>query len=477
MKTDEDYIFQSDSLVTSASTGLNSSYVVDYLNVTTEPVINSGCYKVVVSDDFKSRVTLDITNITYSVIAKNYDTSEEIESKDFTFYLPSPGKYEIFLKAEDSNRKSYKSGWRYLKINGTGSNQEHYLNFTKDLTAPSLNLSNDETFYSTSPAYWYTDYYSAIVADNGTAGLVTDSYGNVLLDYYFIPNSNSTFSVLVWVNGSDRRYLYLHNTYTLEELETQYSDLKKTIAIASDAKSLQIPFDGLPEGLYTICIVAKDNNGNSTVKCRTAFNKRLRQTLVLSQLYSNTYSYFFRANKKFEVKWLESGAWTKKGSYANYEGQDPQVEFNKSSLGNWWIKIEKKGCYDEDSDVCSVADSGFYDVTYLNLGYYKQLWEDGAAVMDVSSKNIIPGMNGMQVLCTSPTLAHTMYCSRKLSDGTSAEDIATWENMAMETGIVEKSSNFTYGNDKYDVIPTGYYYTTIVHFADGTTLMTEVKQK
>lgn len=479
--TTEDWRVSGSYLRNTATSGLSSNYVIDYLKVTTEPVVNSGCYKVVVDDEFISRIqsenNVDTTGITYSIIAIN-TSGEKIESKDLTFYLPSPGKYELFLKAENSNRQSVTtSSYRYLKINGTGSNQEHYLNFTKDLTAPSLNLSSDENYYSTSPAFWYTDYYSAIVADNGTAGLVTDSYGNVLLDYYFIPNSNSTFSVLVWVSGSDRRYMYLHNTYTLEELETQYSDLKKTIAIASDAKSLQIPFDGLPEGLYTICIVAKDNNGNSTVKCRTAFNKRLRQTLVLSQLYSNTYSYFFRANKKFEVKWLESGAWTKKGSYANYEGQDPQVEFNKSSLGNWWIKIEKKGCYDEDSDVCSVADSGFYDVTYLNLGYYKQLWEDGAAVMDVSSKNIIPGMNGMQVLCTSPTLAHTMYCSRKLSDGTSAEDIATWENMAMETGIVEKSSNFTYGNDNYSNIPSGYYYTTIVHFADGTTLMTEVKQK
>ena len=468
--TTEDWRVSTSSLKNTTTSGLNSSYVVDYLNVTTEPVINSGCYKVVVSDDFKSRVTLDTTNITYSVIAKNYDTNEKIESKDFTFYLPSPGKYDIYLKAEDSNRKSYESSWRYLKINGTGSNEERYLNFTKDLTAPSLKLSNDENYNSTSPAFWYTDYYSAIVSDNGTAGLKTDTSGKVLLDYYFIPNSNSTLSVLA--SEQYNRYLYLHNTYTLEELETQYSDLKKTIAIAPDATSIQIPFDGLPEGLYTICIVAKDNNGNYTVKCRTAFNKRLHETLVLSQLYSNTYSYFFRANKKFEVKWLANGVWTKKGSYANYEGQDPQVEFNKGSLGNWWIKID---AYFENG--CSVADSGFYDVTYLNLGYYKQLWEEGAAVMDVSSKNIIPGMNGMQVLCSSPTLVHTMYCSRKLSDGTSAEDIATWENMAMETGIVEKSSNFTYGNDKYDVIPTGYYYTTIVHFADGTTLMTEVKQK
>lgn len=472
--TTEDWRVSRSSLKNTATSGLGEAYIIDFLNVTTEPVVNSGCYKVVVDDEFISRIqsehNVDTTGITYSIIARN-SSGEKIESKDFTFFLPSPGKYDLLLKAENSNRQSITtSSYRYLKINGTGSDREQYLDFTEDLSAPSLNLSNDENYNSTSPAFWYTDYYSGIVADNGTAGLVTDSAGKVLLDYYFIPNSNSTLSVLA--SEVHNRYLYLHNTYTLEELETQYSDLKKTIAIASDATSLQIPFDGLPEGLYTICIVAKDNNGNYTVKCRTAFNKRLHETLILSQLYSNSYSYFFRANKRFEVKWLENGAWTKKGSYANYEGQDPQVEFNKSSLGNWWIKID--GYF---KNACSVAESGFYDTTYLNLGYYKQLWEEGAAVMDVSSKNIIPGMNGMQILCAAPTLAHTMYCSRKLSDGTRAEDIATWENMAMETGIVEKSSNFTYGNDKYDAIPSGYYYTTIVHFADGTTLMTDVKQK
>lgn len=477
MKSDEDYLIDSHSLVSGASTGLSSNYVIDFLKVTTEPVVNSGCYKVVVSDDFISRIqsehNVDTTGITYSIIARN-SSGEKIESKDFTFFLPSPGKYELFLKAENSNRQSVTtSSYRYLKINGTGSEREQYLTFTDDLTAPALNVGGDDSFYSYSPVYWYTSNFSVsdnALSGNNNAGLVTDSEGKVLLDYYFISNSNATLSVLA--SELHDRYMYLHNTYTLEELEGQYSDLKKTIAVASDATSLQIPFDGLAEGLYTICIVAKDNNGNYSIKSKAAFNKRLHETLVLSKLYSNTYSYFFRANKRFEVKWLESGAWTKTGSYANYEGYDPQVEFNKSSLGNWWIKIDayfKNGC--------SVAESGFYDTIYLNLGYYKQLWEEGASVMDVSSKNIIPGLNGMQVLCSSPTLVHTMYCSRKLSDGTSAEDIATWENMAMETGIVEKSSNFTYGNDNYDAIPSGYYYTTIVHFADGTTLMTEVKQK
>ena len=377
------------------------------------------------------------------------------------------------MKAEDSNRKSYKSSWRFLKINGTGSNQERYLEFTQDLTAPALNVGGDDSFYSYSPVYWYTSNFSVsdnALSGNNNAGLVTDSEGNVLLDYYFISNSNSTLSVLA--SELHDRYMYLHNTYTLEELEGQYSDLKKTIAIAPDATSLQIPFDGLPDGLYTICIVAKDNNGNYSIKSKAAFNKRLHAKLELSQLYSSDTSYWFRANKKFEVKWLVNGVWKKSGNYNFTTGYDPQVTFNRSGLGNWWIKID---AYFENG--CSVAESGFYDTTYLNLGYYKQLWEDGAAVMDVSSKNIIPGLNGMQVLCSSPTLAHTMYCSRKLSDGTSSEDIATWENMAMETGVVEQSSNFTYGNDNYKSIPSGYYYTTIVHFADGTTLMTEVKQK
>ena len=48
----------------------------------------------------------------------------------------------------------------------------------------------------------------------------------------------------------------------------------------------------------------------------------------------------------------------------------------------------------------------------------------------------------------------------------------------METGI-ETSDGimFTYTDNHLKGIPTGYYYTTIVHFADGTVLMGEVKQK
>ena len=34
-----------------------------------------------------------------------------------------------------------------------------------------------------------------------------------------------------------------------------------------------------------------------------------------------------------------------------------------------------------------------------------------------------------------------------------------------------------YGLDKLKYVPEGAYYTTIFHFADGTIVMTEIKQK
>lgn len=57
------------------------------------------------------------------------------------------------------------------------------------------------------------------------------------------------------------------------------------------------------------------------------------------------------------------------------------------------------------------------------------------------------------------------------------KDIGIWESKGIETGIVVKNSSFTYSNDYLTEIPAGNYYTTVVHFADGTKVMSEVKQK
>ncbi|WP_294428700.1 Ig-like domain-containing protein [uncultured Treponema sp.] len=107
-----------------------------------------------------------------------------------------------------------------------------------------------------------------------------------------------------------------------------------------------------------------------------------------------------------------------------------------------------------------------------------------------NNKNWIVGANGYQIFTDNPVFVHTMYCSRDFSSELYAERFGTatteqyireWEARAQETGIVTytgtTNTSFTYGSDNYKDIPDGYYYTTIAHFADGTTLMGEVKQK
>ena len=52
-----------------------------------------------------------------------------------------------------------------------------------------------------------------------------------------------------------------------------------------------------------------------------------------------------------------------------------------------------------------------------------------------------------------------------------------WLYGGIETGTGQKSKSFTYGNEYLAEIPEGKYYTTIIHFADGTTVMTGVNKK
>ena len=107
-----------------------------------------------------------------------------------------------------------------------------------------------------------------------------------------------------------------------------------------------------------------------------------------------------------------------------------------------------------------------------------------------NNKNWIVGANGYQIFTDNPVFVHTMYCSRDLSAAlyterygvvTTEQYVREWEARAQETGIVTytgtTNTSFTYGSDNLKEIPDGYYYTTIVHFADGTTLMGDVKQK
>ena len=177
----------------------------------------------------------------------------------------------------------------------------------------------------------------------------------------------------------------------------------------------------------------------------------------------------------------------------------PSYEYQ--DLVNRWARVT--GYYGfVDSD--SAIGKGYFYTDYVFMGR-----DDVCNV-----KNCMEGMNGIQVFFDNNVLVHTMYSEEKLTNSKYDKDAyLIWETKGLETGLDiypssriptinyndpmcnPSSPNYipgyqpeptinesafktrTYGLDNYSDIPDGYWYTTIFHFADGTIVMTDIKQK
>ena len=121
--------------------------------------------------------------------------------------------------------------------------------------------------------------------------------------------------------------------------------------------------------------------------------------------------------------------------------------------------------------------------------YYEYIYT-GENTSYCQTKNCIEGLNGYLVYSDKPVLVHTMFSKEKLTNSIYDDDACLiWENEGAETGLKvvnndEYDPNASgaviqgyYSNDNKKIIPKGYYYTTIFHFSDGTTIMSDIKQK
>ncbi len=99
---------------------------------------------------------------------------------------------------------------------------------------------------------------------------------------------------------------------------------------------------------------------------------------------------------------------------------------------------------------------------------------DECAVKDV---NVLS--NGVQIYCDEPALVHTIYSSENL--GNEMEKWLSFTYDHQEKGVTQiagsySTSPYYYAAPKAD-IPSGSYYVVIVHFADGTSMMSDVKRR
>lgn len=105
--------------------------------------------------------------------------------------------------------------------------------------------------------------------------------------------------------------------------------------------------------------------------------------------------------------------------------------------------------------------------------YYCPAFYDSNSSITCNLKGTYETSMGLAILADpgSPVLAHTFYCSTNL--GNNPEE---WLYYGMETGVRSEKGGFTYTSGDLQYVPDGMYYATVVHYADGSMCMTDVKK-
>ena len=500
------------------TTAGDSSYIKDYIQVNAVGIKNSVNYKITL-DDYKTEKGKTTEGVKFMFKCQNIDTNENFLSSAPEFYLPSNATYRIYIISEDSNGKKYTSSYRDFYLNGsTGSSG--ILVLTEDLTPPKIpselenkfdiyNYDGYKLWYNSTPnsftPHWFkSDEWSfAIPIQIAQAYVPTDniemfanSDGLGEIEYFFIPNYGSSVTNFgIFSEEEFEAHQKKTATYDLNQMNytlPQWQNRTTNSVTGTDESGfrdsyrqmrIEIPYDGLEEGFYTLCMKAKDAAGNYSYAFAPAVNRTLgkhldwtfdssNNTMTFNDdttpYYGAMLYYYDSAHNRWVSFYgrLDSTDVNLLDRYfCMYLGKISEAGFFK----NRWARIIAV------NKTSSSLEAGFYDVEYVYLDYHR--YKDTSSAIVCKNRNLVDGVGGVQVFCDKPILAHTMYCSKRLTQNNTKADAVVWENKGIETGLVFESSNFTYGAENYDEIPAGCYYTTIIHFADGTTLMSEVKQK
>ena len=571
-------------------------YIKDTVKLKTERVPNAGMYKITI-EDYKTNAAIAEGNVQYQFLVyercPNFNFSSEEEAlnanvvvtddicsagmnytyNEAEFYLPAINYYKFYIVA------SGKEG-TYMAIDPEDHDVEPMIGddpgisfYLNDATTPIklLGFTEDINPPSAIGAEIYSDPFSqnteagsvkiAIAWDD--TGLYKNSKNNYELTYYLIPATGTK--------------LQTNKTYTLEELEKNYSRYKRTIeySVSSDPNaSISIPMGNEKGGVYNLVVVYEDVYHNSNIVTYPSVN-RLIGDLTFTQ--TSTEVQIETGNNGTNQGQQGGDPYQQGGGYYDENGQwvEPNQQGSGTENGYYdengqWIDLSQQGggsttiynCQQleftlDENDYVKIYQAGYMglnhkweqiwssnqseDNIYLawdsspqaqtsqnpqgeqlrdawfkicgykktdsafEMGFYNTKYyymTDNPGFVTCNSKNAITGLNGIQIFFDNPILAHTMFFKDYIPDDIDRNKPEGWERRGAETGVLyaKPSTQITYqfdssGNcigtsresvpttatysfeENYAGIPSGCYYTTIIHFADGDVIMSDIKYK
>ncbi len=287
----------------------------------------------------------------------------------------------------------------------------------------------------------------------------------------------------------------------------------------SSSDIIMIPLDGMEMGAFDIWLYVEDNSAlknyywgcpepNTTnsggsahyiSKASLSYEYDTDKITIKTPVYSSEKCdpdgiKMFIANNNdeifetyYQVSYIENNQWK------NDSGLIKMTTISDDNV-NYSADITYPGAIMPSESFIKINSLYKYDYSFITVShwemvfkpliiypeYYIRLAAGNPIICD--SKNIFPLANGFQIFCDAPVFVHTIICPEKLTDTSNTkEDALTWESngreIAIKTYYPSDNTSYTYASSNYNDIPSGYYYTTIFHFADGDIVMSEIKQK
>lgn len=146
--------------------------------------------------------------------------------------------------------------------------------------------------------------------------------------------------------------------------------------------------------------------------------------------------------------------------YMGIGGEEPGY-FNKLYI---W------GCTDESR---SGTGRGYTKITngyYMDVMYWHPGYRSRPENYPCNKKSFLEGELGISLFIDQPCLIHTYYCENDMGS------IQNWLNSGTEVKALQLNYDYTY-TVPIEIIPDGKYYTTIIHYVDGTIEKTSTKYK
>ena len=366
-----------------------------------------------------------------------YDTKEYHAETDFFIEC----KPTVYLRVYVYNKKRQLKWGEQKIITITNEN---------DTLPPSIEVDSYNSIYSQGFAK------IKVSVNDSLSGIKTDDKGRPVIKV-FTSSLNSIQDQIIWDNNPAVKEFYLDNNYIYYPVYGEY-----------------------PGYIY---FYVEDNAGN---------------------YYSSEYKYFFmnNINSKAKVEYIEDNIKlsikaepvetkycdticlnpqfinnNKWEEITNDEGTIIDIQADMVTAEKYVLSLteKQKKSFIKISPAISFYSGSSYAWEYGQLTFFYPEYlikknTNEPLVCELKSFMVCED-DEIAILADKPCFAHTMYCPRNL--GIKSDD---WENIGMEAKVEMKLQSFTYIVPTDD-IPDNYYYVTIIHFADGTVRMTDVKQK